>query len=118
MSYKQLQHYVDKFSFLKSSNCKVLNSVFSDETLDYIQTLDVTSKNNKWLISNSPSWIKGKDIAVNYAIENGLDYELVWGLSYKNCYKRWLCQRELFICPLAPIHALDSLWKLKCWVVS
>lgn len=99
MSYKQLQHYVDKFSFLKSSNCKVLNSVFSDETLDYIETLDTTNKNNKWIISNSPSWIKGKDIAVNYAIENGLDYELVWGLSHKELLQKLAVSKGVIYLP-------------------
>ena len=99
MSHKQLQHYVDKFSFLKSANCKVLNSVFSDETLDYIQTLDITNKNNKWLISNSPSWIKGKDIAVKYAIENGLDYELVWGLSHKELLQKMAISKGVIYLP-------------------
>ncbi len=83
MSEKQRQKYINKFSFLKADNIKVLNSVFSKKTLNYIKSLDTSKKNNKWLITNSPSWIKGSQLAIDYALENNLEYELVWGLEHK-----------------------------------
>ena len=62
----------------------MLSSVFSDETLDYIESLDTKNKNNKWVIMNSQSWIKGVDDAIKYAKENNLEYELLWGLEHKD----------------------------------
>ena len=88
MSEKQKQKYINKFSFLNSDNIKVLNSVFSKQTLKYIKSLDITSKNNKWLITNSSSWIKGRQLAIDYALENSLEYELVWGLEHKQLLKK------------------------------
>ena len=77
MSEEQKNIYKDSFSFLKDG--KVLSSVFSNETLDYIDGLNTSNKNDKWVIMNSQSWIKGVDDAVKYAEQNGLEYELLWG---------------------------------------
>ena len=88
MSEKQKQKYINKFLFLNSDNIKVLNSVFSKQTLKYIKSLDTTNKNSKWLITNSTSWIKGRQLAVDYAIKNNLKYELVWGLEHKQLLKK------------------------------
>jgi hypothetical protein len=88
MSEKQKNKYLEKFKFLKDANLEVLNSVFSNDTLEYIQSLNTDDKNNKWLITNSPSWIKGAQIAVDYAIKNGLEYELIWGLEHKQLLKK------------------------------
>ena len=46
-------------------------------------SLDVSQKDDKYLILNSPSWIKGVDEAVEFAKKNSIDYELVWGLEHK-----------------------------------
>ena len=88
MSKNQMKHYQSLFPFLKNERNKVLSSVFSEDTLDYIESLDVENKNNKWIILNSPSWIKGAPDAVEYAKENDLEYELVWGLSYSELLKK------------------------------
>jgi hypothetical protein len=99
MSEKQREKYINKFSFLGSPNIKVLNSVFSTDTLDYIQNLDTNNKNNKWLITNSPSWIKGTQIAIDYANENNLEYELVWGLAHKDLLKKMATSRGVIYLP-------------------
>ncbi len=88
MSEQQKNKYISKFPFLDAPNIKVLNSVFSDETLDFIESLNTKNKNKKWLISNSPSWIKGTEIAIKFAKENNLQYELVWGLEHKELLKK------------------------------
>lgn len=88
MSEQQKNKYISKFPFLDAPNIKVLNSVFSDETLDFIESLNTKNKNKKWLISNSPSWIKGTEISIKFAKENNLQYELVWGLEHKELLKK------------------------------
>jgi len=99
MSEKQKDRYTDKFNFLKAANLKVLNSVFSKETLEYIEGLNIENKNNKWLITNSPSWIKGTQIAVEYATKNNLEYELVWGLEHKQLLKKMSNSRGVIYLP-------------------
>jgi hypothetical protein len=99
MSEKQKNNYVDKFPFLDSPHIKVLNSVFSDKTLDFIETLDTNNKNDKWLISNSPSWIKGTETAVLYAKQNNLEYELVWGLEHKQLLEKMAKSKGVIYLP-------------------
>ena len=99
MSEKQRSNYIDKFAFLDSPNIKVLNSVFSAETLNYIESLDTSNKNDKWLISNSPSWVKGTKIAIQYAEENNLEYELVWGLKHRELLKKMANSRGVLYLP-------------------
>lgn len=99
MSDKQKSVYCNKFPFLDNPNSKVLSSVLSKETLDYIQNLKTSNKNNKWIILNSSSWIKGKDRAVDYAVKNNLDYELVWGLNHKDLLKKLSTSKGLIYLP-------------------
>tara|TARA_R100000234_G_scaffold74328_1_gene45899 strand:- start:3411 stop:5021 length:1611 start_codon:yes stop_codon:yes gene_type:complete len=99
MSKKQKEIYTNKFPFIQNNT--VLNSIFSHETLEKIQGLDISNKNNKWIILNSPSWIKGKEEAVQYAVENNLDYELVWGLEYDDLLKKLSESRGLIFFPRA-----------------
>ena len=47
MSHNQKNKYLQTFPFLKEANNKVLSSVLSEETLNYIASLDISSKNNK-----------------------------------------------------------------------
>lgn len=87
MSHNQLQKYQQLFPFLKK-NLKVLSSVFSDETLELIQSLKTDIKNDTWLILNSPSWIKGAKESIEYAERNDLPYELVWDLPHKELLQK------------------------------
>jgi len=82
MSQKQMEKYQSLYPFLKKSNNIVLNSVFSDETLEYVETLDTENKNDTWLILDSPSWIKGAKESINYAEKNNLKYELIWDIPH------------------------------------
>jgi len=97
MSKQQMNHYVEKFPFL--NNTRVLNSVFSEETLDYIESLDCGNKNKNWIILGSPSWIKGKDAAIKLANEKNLEYELVWGLEHKELLKKLASSKGLIYLP-------------------
>lgn len=87
MSANQKQRYLDNFPFLEKANNNVLSSLFTHETLNYINSLRNMEKNNKYLIINSQSWIKGTQDCVFYAQRNNLEYELVGGLEYKEVLK-------------------------------
>jgi len=101
MSHGQRQRYRNLFPFLKEDKNKVLSSVFSDETIDLIENLDTSKKNDKWIILNSNSWIKGVDDAIEYAKENNLKYELVWGLEYEKLLEKMAKSKGLIFFPRA-----------------
>ena len=96
MSESQKNKYKEQYSFLEG---EVLSSVFSSSTLDYIDTLDTKNKNDKWIILNSKSWIKGVDEAVKYAEDNNLEYELVWGLDYNQLLEKLASSKGLIFFP-------------------
>jgi hypothetical protein len=99
MSQKQKEVYIEKFPMLDGDNAKVLSSVFSAETIDFIGTLQGKKKNNKWIILNSKSWVKGKEASLKYAIDNDLDYELVWGLSHKDLLRKLSTSKGMIYMP-------------------
>tara|TARA_R110000824_G_scaffold386761_1_gene581779 strand:+ start:181 stop:1035 length:855 start_codon:yes stop_codon:yes gene_type:complete len=82
MAQKQRDIYLDKFKILKKCKNIVLSSVFDEDTLQKIKDLDVSSKNNKWAIVGSQSWVKGTDKAIKYAKENNLEYEIIFNKPY------------------------------------
>ena len=99
MSKKQHDYYTDFFPIIKNNT--ILSSVFSADTISYLKSLNTENKNDKWIILDSPSWIKGKNEAVEYAKKNELNYELVWGLDYKELLKKLATSRGLILMPLA-----------------
>jgi hypothetical protein len=99
MSVKQQQRYLEKFSFLENTNNIVLSSMFSEQTLNYITSLERTKKNDKYLILNSNSWIKGTNDAVLYAKENDLEYELVWNIEYKEMLQKLASSKGIIFFP-------------------
>jgi len=100
MSEAQKNEYMKVFPFLSAANNFVINSSFGDETLNYIKSLDATKKNNKYIIFNSNSWIKGVQECINYAKENNLDYELVSGISHKEFLRKLAVSKGLIFFPL------------------
>ena len=101
MSSNQKKKYQETFPFLHNNNNIVLSSVFSKGTLSFIQSLDTTKKENKWLILNSPSWIKGVDEAVEHAEKNNLNYELVWGIDHKDLLRKLAKSKGIIFFPRA-----------------
>ena len=99
MSEKQKQIYLDKFPFLNNESTKVLSSVLPQDILEYIDALDCSKKDEKWLILNSDSWIKGRDLAVNFAKSKDLEYELVWGLEHKEVLKKMSTSKGIIYLP-------------------
>ena len=101
MSHKQLEIYQSEYPFLRNDNNKVLSSVFADKTLDYIESLDTSNKEDTWLILNSKSWVKGVEDAVEYAVENNLNYELVWGLEHFDLLEKLAKSKGIIFFPRA-----------------
>lgn len=100
MSHGQREFYFSKFPFLKNTNTIVLSSVFSEETTSHLREIKRKEKNNKWIILDSPSWIKNKQGCVEYAKKNNLEFELVWGLEYKELLSKLSRSKGLIFLPL------------------
>ena len=99
MSEAQRQVYYDAFPFLKKTEAKVLSSVFDEETLRYILSIDYENKNDTWLIQKSDSWVKGTDLAIKYAEDNNLKYELFSGLSYADMLNKFAQSKGFIFLP-------------------
>ncbi len=99
MSHNQKQRYLDNFPFLKNANNHVLSSLFTHETLNYISSLRNKKKNNKYLIINSQSWIKGTQDCVLHAKQNNLEYELVGGMEYKDVLDKLSTSKGIIFLP-------------------
>ena len=99
MSQNQKQKYVDKFPFIEKHQTQVLSSIFSEQTLNYITSLEYSKKNNKYLILNSNSWIKGAIDCREYAEANNLEYEMVWNLDYKQLLQKLAESKGIIFLP-------------------
>ena len=102
MSEKQKNIYLQRFKFLENNKNIVLSSVFDTETLDLLSDVRKKSerRNNKWLIINSPSWIKGASESEKFCEENGYDYELVWNIDHDQLLKKMGLSKGLIFQPL------------------
>lgn len=99
MSEAQEKRYLERFPFLSKNDSVVLSSVFDDGFFSYINSVkesqnDVERKG--WIVLGSNSWIKGFEDAEQYCKDNGLDYEVVWGLPYAQLLEK-LAQSEGFV---------------------
>lgn len=83
MSKEQKNFYEEKFPFFRKQKSFVLSSVFNRETLQYIKDLDTNKKSDEWLIINSSSWIKGVNVAREYASSNKIKTKTIHNLPYK-----------------------------------
>lgn len=99
MSQAQMEVYHEKFPFLKKKDMRVLSSVFSPETLNYIMSLDCSNKNDTWLIQKSDSWVKGTENAIKYAEENDMKYELFSGISYEEMLAKFAQSKGFLFLP-------------------
>jgi len=99
MSKKQKEYYENIFPFLRKQNSFVLSSVFDVPTLSTIKELE-RKKNEKWLIVDSPSWIKGTQDAIRHAQDHNLDYMLATNLPYRKMLETLAsCKGLIFIPP-------------------
>ena len=99
MSDGQKKEYEKIYPILKKhSSSHVLSSSFSSKNIDYILNLKST-KNDKYIIFNSDSWVKGTKNCVEYARENNLKYELVARLPHKELLKKLSESKGLIFLP-------------------
>ena len=100
MSSAQKKEYERVFPILKKHNSSyVLSSSFTKKSIERITKLKNSKKNNKYLILNSNSWVKGTENCVEYAKKNNLEYELVSGLSHEELLRKLSKSKGLIFLP-------------------
>ena len=101
MSKAQRKLYTNNFPILeKKENTEVLSSLFLEGDLKFMNNISDNEKNDKYIILNSNSWIKGTQECISYAKENNLEYDLVSGLSYVELLMKLSCSKGLIFLPL------------------
>jgi hypothetical protein len=99
MSERQRQIYESKFPFLKKTNQYVLSSIFDHDLIEKL--IQVNEENDgRWVILDSPSWIKGTQPTIKFAEENDLPYKLVGGVSYNDMLNTLSRSKGLIFRPL------------------
>lgn len=98
MSEAQMRHYFDRFPFLQDGEAYgrgpqniVLSSVFDDNFFVTVKRLRKESEGKErkgWIVLGSSSWVKGAEQAEQWCKSSGLDYEVVWNLSYPELLKK------------------------------
>ena len=83
MSQRQQEIYQSRFPFLKETTSHVLSSIFDEDLIEKLIQVE-TEKDNRWIILDSPSWIKGTESTIEMAKESDIPYKLVGGLSYND----------------------------------
>jgi glycosyltransferase involved in cell wall biosynthesis len=102
MSEKQRDVYLTKFPFLSENDNTVLSSIFSESffmMIDYLKHKNPNSTREKWLVLGSQSWVKGTDNAIQHAINNDLEYELVQNLQYDDMLEKLSTSKGLIFLP-------------------
>ncbi len=103
MSELQEQRYLELFPFLQDADRQVLSSVFDDEFFVKVKELraeEGVERSDKWIVLASPSWIKGRDRALQIAEEKGYEVEEVWGLPYNDMLQKLRTSKGLLFHPL------------------
>lgn len=100
MSEKQRGIFLKNIKSIKEENTEVLSSIFRKGDLRFIDNIKNNEKNDKYLILNSSSWIKGTQDCIQHAKQNGLEYELVKDLPYHELLIKMSCSKGLIFRPL------------------
>ena len=101
MSEKQKNMIQSKVPVLKDNNCCVLSSVFSVGDLRFINSIKNNEKNDKYLILDSDSPVKGTDRCIQYAKNNSLRYEKIKNLQYHELLIKLSTSKGLIFMPVA-----------------
>ena len=84
MSKEQMDIHKKSLPSLKNERMFVLSSLFGEEFFEVINSLrsrHKSSRNNKWLVMGSDSWVKGVQESEDWCKQNNLDYEVLWNVS-------------------------------------
>ena len=99
MSQGQQEIFLSSIPHLKEENTKVLSSVFEAGDLRFIESIKDNPKNDKYIILESRSWIKGTPDCVAFAQSNNLPYEMVSGLPYHELLIKLSTSKGLIFLP-------------------
>ena len=100
MSQGQKDWYEKTFQVLKKhKRSYVLSSIFDEETINVISSLDCNSKNNVYLIQKHGHPLKGTEQAIQYAKENNLEYETFSQIPYYQLLEKFSKSRGLIFLP-------------------
>jgi hypothetical protein len=84
MGQGQMDEYNRLFPGIPSDNFVLQTSTFSDETLNYLSDLRHSRiENEKYAILKGGTWIKAQEQTVAWCEQNGIKFDLVGGLPYK-----------------------------------
>ena len=100
MSEKQKSIFLDKLDVLKEEVSHVLGSSFNRGNLRFMESIKNNPKNEKYIILNSRSWIKGTKESEQYALDNNLEYEMVSDLPYHEMMIKLSTSKGLIFKPL------------------
>tara|TARA_Y100000593_G_scaffold11444_1_gene20521 strand:- start:60712 stop:62817 length:2106 start_codon:yes stop_codon:yes gene_type:complete len=84
-SENQRAHHLSALD-LKKKDTRIMSAVFTDDVLNYIQALRKEFLNKKvdvWVVSSSPSWVKGHQASKKWCEENNKQVFELHGKSYK-----------------------------------
>lgn len=100
MSENQRKIFLKHLHTIKDEKTEVLSSVFKKGDLSFMNNIRNNQKNNKYMILDSSSWIKGTKECVEYAKEKKMEYELIKNLPYHELLIKLSCSKGLIFRPL------------------
>jgi hypothetical protein len=88
MSEEQMSIWIKHFPFLANKDITVLSSIFDEEF--FVKCAELKKrlkdgnivKDEKYIVLDSTSWIKGTDAAKQHCIDNNIEMKLIGGLQY------------------------------------
>lgn len=114
MSENQMKIHKDSLPGINNENIFILSSLFGADFFKFIENIKekVTTKNDKWVVLGSRSWVKGLNETESHCKESGYDYDVLWNLPYgqfleKLAESKGLCFKPsgLDTCPRMVIEA-------------
>jgi len=83
MSKEQMDLHKKHLPDFDNKNTFVLSSLFPEpffKVVEELRSKHKSSKNNKWMVMGSNSWVKGVQESEDWCRDNGLEYELIQGV--------------------------------------
>ncbi len=104
MSEAQQDEYIARFPFLDKNSNEVLSSTFPKSFFEKVASLNKAnppeSKNDKYIIVGSKSWIKGVEHASEYCEKNNIEYEIVSGVTHDEMLEKMAQSKGYIFLPL------------------
>ena len=100
-SKRQMEHHMDALE-LTNPNIDILSALFPDEFFEKVnslRTLYAGNKSDKWVISSSPSWVKGTFESEKWCRDNNKDYQKLHGISHDDMLKALASSKGLCFLP-------------------